>query len=174
MSFSLRPAVLDDVAELAALHVQCWKQTYIELLPAGFFDEAHEQQRVSQWQRTLAEHRPDFHAYVASDGNGALIGFALAAPCSNDDLGVPDGIARQLYNLYLLREHHGSGAGQQLLDAVLDQQPALLWVAEQNPRAIAFYQRNGFEFDGPSVQDPTAPLITDLRMVRLPASHIAL
>jgi len=55
-----------------------------------------------------------------------------------------------------------------LLDAALGDQPALLWVAEQNPRAIAFYQRNGFSFDGQVLDDPTAPLITDLRMVRLP------
>jgi len=56
--------------------------------------------------------------------------------------------------------------GQALLDHVLGDSPAMLWVAAQNPRAIAFYRRNGFEFDGVEKVDPVAPLITDARMLR--------
>lgn len=40
------------------------------------------------------------------------------------------------------------------------------WVAKENPRAIAFYRRNGFELDGAEQTDPGAPSITDARMVR--------
>lgn len=42
----------------------------------------------------------------------------------------------------------------------------MLWVALENPRAIAFYRRNGFEFDGAEETDPAAPAIIDARMVR--------
>ncbi|MCB5275771.1 hypothetical protein BJG92_03324 [Arthrobacter sp. SO5] len=41
----------------------------------------------------------------------------------------------------------------------------MLWVAKDNPRAVAFYRRNGFEFDGAEQTDP-APKIVDARMVR--------
>ncbi|MEP7765155.1 hypothetical protein [Sanguibacter sp. 25GB23B1] len=43
---------------------------------------------------------------------------------------------------------------------------AMLWVAKQNPRAVAFYRRNRFELDGAEQIDPGAPMITDARMVR--------
>lgn len=168
MRFSLRQPLLADTNELAALHVECWKQTYSELLPAGFFDDAHSQQRVKQWQQILSDSNPNFHVSVAHDEQNKLVGFAFAAPCTMDEHDVPEGVKRQLYNLYVLNDHHGVGVGQQLLDSVLSNQPAMLWVAERNPRAIAFYRRNGFVFDGPVVQDPAAPLITDARMVRTP------
>lgn len=42
----------------------------------------------------------------------------------------------------------------------------MLWVAKDNPRAVAFYRRNGFDFDGVEQRDPGAPKITDARMVR--------
>lgn len=168
MSFTLRKPVADDAVELAALHVECWKQTYTELLPQGFFSTEHAEHRLNLWQRILADPNPAFSLAVACNEQEDLICFSFAAPCTKDSVDVPAGIDRQLYNLYLLNDQHGSGAGQALLDAALGDQPALLWVAEQNPRAIAFYQRNGFSFDGQVLDDPTAPLITDLRMVRLP------
>lgn len=42
----------------------------------------------------------------------------------------------------------------------------MLWVAKDNPRAVAFYLRNGFNFDGTEQTDPGAPKIVDARMVR--------
>lgn len=42
----------------------------------------------------------------------------------------------------------------------------MLWVAKENPRAAAFYLRNGFRFDGVEHVDPHAPSITDARMLR--------
>jgi GNAT superfamily N-acetyltransferase len=72
--------------------------------------------------------------------DGAPIGIAHS--------GVDDDGRRLLWILYLLAAHHGSGAGQALLDAVVDDGPASLWVLEENPRARAFYERNGFRADG--------------------------
>ena len=50
---------------------------------------------------------------------------------------------RQLYAIYVLAEHYGSGAGQALLDAAIGGAAASLWILEDNPRARAFYVRNG-------------------------------
>lgn len=38
--------------------------------------------------------------------------------------------------------------GQALLDAAIGDAGAFLWVAADNPRAHAFYRRNGFAADG--------------------------
>jgi ribosomal protein S18 acetylase RimI-like enzyme len=73
---------------------------------------------------------------------------------------------RQLYAIYVSASHYGAGVGQALLDEALPEGPAMLWVAKQNPRATAFYRRNGFRFDGTEQSDPYAPAITDVRMVR--------
>ena len=72
--------------------------------------------------------------------------------------------ARQLYVLYVHAADHGTGAGPALLRAVLDQaEPAALWVADPNPRAQAFYRRNGFVADGTTqVQDG----VREIRMLR--------
>jgi GNAT superfamily N-acetyltransferase len=62
--------------------------------------------------------------------------------------------------------HHGTGAGQALLDATLGDALTMLWVAKANPRAIAFYTRNGFVFDGAEQSDSRTPGLASLRMIR--------
>jgi ribosomal protein S18 acetylase RimI-like enzyme len=71
--------------------------------------------------------------------------------------------------LYLLAAAQGSGAGSALLDAVLDEdEPAVLWVADPNPRAQAFYRRHGFRPDG---IEKTESGVRELRMQRPAASR---
>ncbi len=71
-----------------------------------------------------------------------------------------------LYVLYLLAEHHGTGAGTNLLHAVIDpDEVTTLWVADRNPRAQAFYRKHGFEPDGGSKLEGG---VVDLRMIRHP------
>lgn len=158
-----------DAGALADLHVQTWREAYRDLLPAGFFTPEFIAGRHRMWARVLAEPHPDMIVRVA-DVDGTLVGFAWAGPTppAADTSTSPDQQARerQLYAIYVSASHHGTGVGQALLDATLGDEPAELWVAKENPRAIAFYARNGFRFDGVEQTDPTAPLITDARMVR--------
>jgi ribosomal protein S18 acetylase RimI-like enzyme len=71
-----------------------------------------------------------------------------------------------VFGIYVAAAHHGTGVGQSLLDATAGDGPAMLWVAKDNPRAVAFYRRNGFEFDGAEQADPGAAGMTGARMVR--------
>lgn len=48
----------------------------------------------------------------------------------------------------MLARRYGSGAGQLLLDAAVGDGGAYLWIADENPRALAFYRRTGFVQDG--------------------------
>ena len=66
----------------------------------------------------------------------------------------------------MLAGDHGTGIGQDLLDRVLQADPAFLWVEHSNARAVAFYRCNGLGFDGLTTVDPLAPAITDTLMVR--------
>lgn len=174
MALVIRRPRSEDAERIAAVHVATWKETYIDLLPEGFFTEEHSGMRREMWTRILAEQRDEWSIRVA-EVDGEIIGFAMAGPAQDaaESASLP---SRALYTVYVLRSHYGTGAGQVLLDSTLglnsdsgsgiEAEPVSLWVAKQNPRAIAFYLRNGFRFDGAEQQDPGAPAITDARMVR--------
>jgi ribosomal protein S18 acetylase RimI-like enzyme len=164
MSFIVRAAQPADAERIASLHVITWQEAYAHLLPGGFFDEEHARKRLEMWNRILGDQRDEWSIAIAESGPEP-VGFAMTGPslgAEGED--IPRG--RQLYNIYVVEAMYGTGVGQALLDEVLGDEPAMLWVAKQNPRAIAFYERNGFKLDGVEKPDPGASKITDVRMVR--------
>ncbi|WP_427174796.1 N-acetyltransferase family protein [Arthrobacter sp. 92] len=123
----VRPAESRDAQRLAEIHVECWKQTYSGLLSGEFFARQSVSDRHAMWSRLLAGPRRPRHHVVEVDGTVA--GFSGTRSVSLDD--SPREI--ELWGIYLLKDHHGSGLGQQLLHASLGDSPAMLWVAEDNP-----------------------------------------
>lgn len=156
----LRPPRTDEVETLARLHITCWRQAYAHLLPRTFFDDLLPSRRAI-WTSLLAHDLLPERLIVAEhrDQPG---GFALAGTA----MGSEPVREHQLYSLYLDAAHHGSGIGQALLDAVLGTLPAQLWVAAENPRARAFYARNGFDPDGARHIDTETPDLEEIRLVR--------
>lgn len=55
------------------------------------------------------------------------------------------------------------GVGHALCEAALGSAPAYLWVLDGNERAIRFYERQGFRFDGATKPDDVG---LERRMVR--------
>ena len=164
MAYTIRCPSSADAAALAELHVATWQQTYAHLLPAGFFDEEHLGKRRGMWEHILGEDRDDVEVRLAEQ-DGEPLGFAFSGP----SVATANGMApreRQLFCLYVLHSGHGTGVGQDLFNRVLAETPAMLWVEQGNPRAIAFYQRNGFAFDGTEQTDPGTPRIVEARMLR--------
>lgn len=161
----LRPATLADATELAAVHVECWRQTYRDL-PAQWWRTFTPEAKAADWRQILSDQAPDRVIVVAEQG-GRIIGFAGAG----DTLRRPDvinGAPRELYALYVLAGHHGTGVGQALLDAV-GEGPLQLWVTEDNLRAHAFYARNGFRPDGAVDQlEEICGGMPHVRLVRTP------
>jgi GNAT superfamily N-acetyltransferase len=158
---TVRPAVPADADEIAEVHIRTWRETYAHLLPASYLDGLDVATRAEQWRGTLAfsSAAPPF---VALDDD-RIVGFALAGPARDEDPPRPF----QLYAINVVASAHGTGAGQALLDAAVGDSPAYLWAADDNPRAEAFYRRNGFARDG-GVERQTfqgAEMVT-VRMVR--------
>jgi len=139
---TVRPAVPADADGIAAVHIRTWQETYAHLLPASYLDGLDVAARAEQWRGTLTSSSaaPPF---VALDGD-LIVGFALAGPARDEDPPRPF----QLYAINMVASAHGSGAGQALFDAAVGDSPAYLWAADDNPRAAAFYRRNGFTRDG--------------------------
>ena len=67
-------------------------------------------------------------------------------------------------SLYVVAELYGTGVGRRLLETTIGRRPAYLWVLDGNARAVAFYERQGFRFDGRTKSDP--PYGRERRMVR--------
>ncbi|AYG03035.1 GNAT family N-acetyltransferase [Gryllotalpicola protaetiae] len=159
----VRPATPADAAGMARVHVQAWQETYRGQAPDEVLDASDfVERRERMWNRTLDDADRGTRAAVA-EIDGEIVGIALAGPAQDTD--SPHDW--QLYVLYLLTAHHGSGAGQQLLDEVLTERASVLWVADPNPRAQAFYARNGFAADGAAQGE--AP--REIRMVRAARSR---
>jgi ribosomal protein S18 acetylase RimI-like enzyme len=159
---SVRPAVPDDADGIAEVHVRAWRETYAHLLPASYLDGLDVRTRAEQWRRTLTDGLAEALPIVALDGD-RIVGFALAGPARDEDPPRPF----QLYAINVAAAAHGTGAGQALFDAAVGDSPAYLWAADDNPRAEAFYRRNGFARDG-AVERQTfhgAEMVT-VRMVR--------
>ena len=164
MHFSVRAPSIADATAIADLQVSTWREAYTHLLPDDYFSDEYIEGRYAMWNHVLTNPRDEVTVRIA-ESNGSIIGFAWVGPgIGGEGEEVPR--ERQLYAIYLAAAHYGSGAAQTLLDEALGEGPAMLWVAKENPRATAFYLRNGFQFDGVEQTDPYAPAITDARMIR--------
>lgn len=161
MTILLRPAT-DDVAEdVMRLHLHCHEEAYSRHLPPEFFAMRRETlpERVETLRKGIAAGHIPMLAY---DDEG-LVGVAAAGPARDADAPAPV----ELGLIYTLARVHGSGAGQLLLDAVIGKQAACLWVLEDNPRAQAFYAKNGFALDGARKLMPAQwSSLPEVRMVR--------
>ncbi len=157
-TIEIRTARPEDAEGIAVVHATSWRETY-----GRFVDDPDTSpwfavdRRIGMWRQNLAE--GTFDTVVAAAGD-EIVGFA-AVQRTPEPEAVRD---EELTMLYVLAEHHGSGAGQGLLDAVLGDRPASLWVADDNPRARAFYTRNGFVADGAS--SAFGPIPRTVRLVR--------
>lgn len=91
--------------------------------------------------------------FVAKNERGAVVGYALLHRTSHEacvDAERPSEVQR----IYVDSSLHGRGVGAQLLAACVDQSrewgcdAVWLGVWEHNPRAIAFYEKQGFRAAG--------------------------
>lgn len=166
------PELADGIARV---HNDSWREAYQQLVPSEFYDEEALQRRRRTWHALLTDPDPAQRIRCALDPDGSPIGFATAGPARDtaspvSKLGSNSGPhpprERELYSIYLRAAWYGSGAAQELLDEVLQGSRAMVWVLADNPRAQAFYRRNGFELDGTEqILDRLGGLI-EVRMVR--------
>lgn len=163
MPFTLHEATLLDAPHIAELHVATWREPYSHVLPGDFFTADYARGRQQMWKRILGDPEKDWIIRTGKSG-GRIVGFAFAGPSFGPGEELPRD--RQLFSIYVAAAHYGTGVGQALLDATVGNGPVMLWVAKGNPRAVAFYRRNGFDFDGAERTDPGAPDIIGARMVR--------
>lgn len=154
----IRPAVPDDADAIGRIHVSVWQHAYAGLLPQDALDGLDPVARAEWWRGGLATRA--LTAWVAVR-EGEIIGFAGSGPAADD----PE--ITQLYTLYLLPEHHGTGVAAPLTAAAIGDGPAMLNVLAGNDRAIRFYEKLGFRFDGHTTTTTLFGIeVTEHRMLR--------
>jgi GNAT superfamily N-acetyltransferase len=158
---TVRPARLQDVAQMARVIVRCWQETYRGLMPDEVLDDPGlPAARERFWTAALTDERYRDNRVAVAERGGGLVGVAMSGPPM--DAGAT--WTRQLYVLYVHADDHGTGAGAALLDAVVDPaEPVALWVADPNPRAQAFYRKHGFVADG---AEQVQSGVREIRMLR--------
>jgi ribosomal protein S18 acetylase RimI-like enzyme len=160
IDFVVRRAEAADAPSMARVHVDTWRETYRGLMSDAVLDDPGLLSwRERFWTAALTDPRYSQYAAAVASHEGTLIGIAMSGPTIDDA-----DESQQLYVLYAYAAHHGSGVGTALLDAVIDRTaPAVLWVADPNPRAQAFYRKHGFVADGVV---KTEDDVREIRMVR--------
>lgn len=137
----VRPAIAEDAAGIAHVHVQAWREAYALQLPAELLAGLEEAPRAVRWAESIQDDVTD--VFVAAK-DGRIVGWASASAGRDED--AP--LGRELEGIYILQEVYGTGGGQRLLDMAIGAEPAYLWILDGNPRAEAFYRKNGFDRDG--------------------------
>ena len=142
----------------AYVHYKSWHETYAKLIDAAYL------QGVTLEKCTaIARQWPD-NLLVAKDGD-KVIGFAGYGAYRDDTLPRHG----EVYALYVLKDYHGQGVGYDLVNAAMQRLSAYhriaLWVLKGNERAIAFYERYGFRFDGTQAEISLGSPNTELRMI---------
>jgi len=153
----MRPA---DIAGKAYVHWQGWREAY-----AGLMDDDYLAGRTLAHCEDMARRWPD--NTLVAEVDGRIAGFGGYGVCRDEQLS-PCG---EIFALYVLQEYHGRGIGLALMHACMDrlrEYPTVaLWVLDGNARAIRFYERYGFAFDGAQQQVNLGTPKTERRMVWL-------
>lgn len=156
---TVRPAVPDDADAIVDIRNTSWREAYAHLLSAEFL--ANLVDDTERFRDGIA--RAVRSVTVVAELDGEVVGYAYAGPRpDNEDVPRDWG----LFHIYQHARAHGSGTGQALLDAAVGDRPAYLWTAEDNPRALAFYRRNGFTPDGTRKIEHDWENMAAIRMVR--------
>jgi len=166
-SLTVRPARVEDVAQMARVIVRCWQETYRGLMPDAVLDDpGFVAARERFWTVALTDERYRENRAAVAERDGDLVGVAMSGPPRDSG----PAWVRQLYVLYVYAADHGTGAGPALLDAVVDPEESVaLWVADPNPRAQAFYRKHGFVPDGTAQVEHGVHEIRMVRGIRHPA-----
>lgn len=141
----VRPAIPDDAAGIAKVHVQSWHESYVGMLPQAMLDEQSILTRYREWAADLAPVAYRW-VYVAVDPREGIVGFVEARYHASER---SDEYTYEIPVLYVLKSHARRGLGRRLLHALAGalvargDGPIVLWALANNAPARAFYEAMG-------------------------------
>lgn len=146
-----------ELKEKSYVHWKSWQETY-----PGKVNQRYLAALTPERCEEIAYKRFD-NTIIAKDGD-RVIGFADYGEYRNNEL--PD--TGEIFALYVLAEYYGHGVGKALMLAALGKlafSQVAVWVLKGNDRAIRFYEKCGFRFDGCAEDIILGSPVTELRMI---------
>ena len=147
----------EEIEGKSLVHWQTWREAYDNLLPAEY-----QETMTLERCRFFSQKYPE-NTLIAMDGK-KVVGFISYGNFRDEAIQAGEIIA-----LYVLKDYYGKGVSKQLMHAAfvaLDQFSEIyLWVLKDNKRAIAFYQKMGFTFDGQEQILKLGKPVKELRMM---------
>jgi len=138
----VRPAVPDDAAAIARVHVASWRTTYRGLLPDDFLSSLSEESYTDRWRRVMGD---GLSRVFVVDQDQDVVGFAS---CGRERAGET-GFSGELYAIYMLDRAQRQGHGRELVRAAagalreMKLPDMIVWVLRDNMAARRFYERLG-------------------------------
>jgi ribosomal protein S18 acetylase RimI-like enzyme len=151
----------DEAETMAALHVQCWREAYVGIVPDHLMATFEVKQRIPMWQKSLGDAtRIVFAAYDTEKP----VGFVMAGQPVEHMFGGEDG---HIAAIYIAASHHRLGIGRKLIGlaakawSVRGGHSLALGVLAENVSARSFYESLGarlvrtgtYDWDGYSLND---------------------
>lgn len=142
----------------AYVHYKSWHETYSTLVNTEYMNTI----TLEKFTK-IAYKRPE-SSIIAKDGD-TVIGFADCG-VYRADTSLEYG---EVYSIYVLEAYQGKKVGYMLMNAVLsnlvDYNKIVVWVLKGNEKAIRFYEKYGFVFDGTEAEIMLGTSNTELRMI---------
>jgi len=131
----IRHATQSDFQDIAAIHIESWKDSYSDVLPAEFLDWQINRDFIQLWDEVEIQNED---VILVAEEN-SVVGF-IAVWCRP----IPF-----IDNLHVRPSKRSKKFGSALMRAVAKElinqghKTAYLWVFESNEKAIRFYERLG-------------------------------
>ncbi len=144
----VRAAVAVDGPAIAATKWRSWRVAYRGILPDEFMDRLTVFPPAGYWTGRAAVPPTNRHSLLVAGRRGTVVGLCDVVP----DESSPT--TAQLKVLYVDPLVQRRGIGRALVDAAVEHARStgatelVLWVAERNAEARAFYAENGWQADG--------------------------
>jgi ribosomal protein S18 acetylase RimI-like enzyme len=142
----LRVARRDDVDQLSAVFLDCWRISYAPVMPASLVAGMTAQKARSLWADALQRPNQTILAATGDEPPHTVVGF-VGFQLQEDGVGY-------VSSLYVSPQLQGGGVGRLLLSEAEQElrdagaRTARLWVFEENAPSRAFYARQGWQPDG--------------------------
>ena len=144
---TIRPAVVTEAAQIAALHVAVSQATYRDLAPPETMQRLDLAHRTARWAAMLEEAR---RVALVAERNGKIIGIGSAGAATVPELGARG----EILHLYVDPAHGRGGIGRALMRnlaralQIRGYDSVALGVVEGNQPAIDFYRKLGGRLAG--------------------------
>jgi len=147
----LRKAIAADLEKLAVIARKTFMEAHSESAPLAILNSYLDEKYAIETLTAELEDPTNYYAVLEEEGE--LIGFSKVT--YNVTCPALDGKNKtKLDRLYVLRKHYGLGLGYKLLQFNIklakenDQAGLWLFTWTENQKAIAFYEKTGFEIVG--------------------------